>query len=86
LAGGLGSGNGNGNGKGIQSVLNSLSGYAFGARSSSEKEGNTDDGAPRSTLALLRLAATHHRPVADEVSRLALQLGDVQRARSGSTW
>ncbi|KXG49230.1 uncharacterized protein PGRI_031000 [Penicillium griseofulvum] len=39
------------------------------------------------TLALLRVAATHHRPVADSVLRLSRQLKDVQRATgAGSTW
>ncbi|KAJ5146810.1 hypothetical protein N7526_000162 [Penicillium atrosanguineum] len=86
LAGGNGHGNENGNGNGgIQYMLNSLSGFAFGARSSSGQGEKSGDDAPRPTLALLRLAATHHRPVADEVSRLAQQLGE-QRARSGSTW
>lgn len=41
---------------------------------------------PTSTLALLRLAATQHRVVADEVARLARALRDEQRARSGPTW
>ncbi|KAJ5746906.1 uncharacterized protein N7511_008602 [Penicillium nucicola] len=41
---------------------------------------------PAATLALLRVAATHHRPVADSVLRLARQLRDVQRAGVGSTY
>ncbi|KAJ5925889.1 hypothetical protein N7454_007399 [Penicillium verhagenii] len=41
---------------------------------------------PVTTLALLRLAATHHRPVADSVADLSRQLGDAQRARLGPTW
>jgi hypothetical protein len=41
---------------------------------------------PTSTLALLRLAATQHRVVADEVARLARALRDEQRARLGPTW
>jgi hypothetical protein len=41
---------------------------------------------PTSTLALLRLAGTQHRVVADEVARLARALRDEQRARSGPTW
>ncbi|KAJ6078339.1 hypothetical protein N7467_008092 [Penicillium canescens] len=41
---------------------------------------------PAATLALLRVAATHHRPVADSVLRLARQLRDVQRAGFGPTW
>lgn len=44
---------------------------------------------PAATLALLRVAATHHRPVADSVLRLSRQLRDVRRATgsgSGSTW
>ncbi|KAG0153853.1 hypothetical protein PDIDSM_1232 [Penicillium digitatum] len=41
---------------------------------------------PAATLAL-RVAATHHHPVADSVSRLSRQLGDVRRATgAGSTW
>ncbi|KAJ5131517.1 uncharacterized protein N7515_007556 [Penicillium bovifimosum] len=49
-------------------------------------------GSPESTpqpapLALLRVAATHHRPVADSVLRLSRQLGDLRRATgTGSTW
>ncbi|KAJ6121089.1 hypothetical protein N7523_005369 [Penicillium sp. IBT 18751x] len=86
LAGGKRHGNENGNENGgIQYMLNSLSSYAFGARSSSGQTENAEGDAPQPTLALLRLAATHHRPVADEVSRLAKQLGE-QRARSGSIW
>ncbi|KAI2725478.1 hypothetical protein DTO012A9_8194 [Penicillium roqueforti] len=42
---------------------------------------------PAATLALLRVAATHHRPVADSVLRLSRQLKDVRRATgAGSTW
>ncbi|OQE41329.1 hypothetical protein PENCOP_c005G00400 [Penicillium coprophilum] len=41
---------------------------------------------PAATLALLRVAATHHRPVADSVLRLSRQLRDVQRASGGPTW
>jgi hypothetical protein len=42
---------------------------------------------PAATLALLRVAATHHRPVADSVLRLSRQLRDVRRATgTGSTW
>ncbi|CAG8895195.1 unnamed protein product [Penicillium egyptiacum] len=42
---------------------------------------------PAATLALLRVAATHHRPVADSVLRLSRQLRDVRRAAgAGSTW
>ncbi|CAI7604201.1 unnamed protein product [Penicillium crustosum] len=42
---------------------------------------------PAATLALLRVAATHHRPVADSVLRLSRQLRDVRRATgAGSTW
>lgn len=80
------------NERGIQSVLQSLSSYAFSgdlfrARSDST-DGQTENpsDAPRPTLALLRLAATHHRPVADSVLRLSQQLRDAQRARPGSTW
>ncbi|KAJ5493581.1 hypothetical protein N7463_009668 [Penicillium fimorum] len=41
---------------------------------------------PAATLALLRIAATHHRPVADSVLRLSRQLRDVQRVTWGPTW
>ncbi|EPS25469.1 hypothetical protein PDE_00402 [Penicillium oxalicum 114-2] len=41
---------------------------------------------PTSTLALLRLAATQHRAVADEVARLARALREEQRARSDLPW
>ncbi|KAJ5259273.1 hypothetical protein N7478_012254 [Penicillium angulare] len=41
---------------------------------------------PLTTLALLRLAATHHRPVADSVSRLSRQLQGLQRGPLGPTW
>ncbi|KAJ5779960.1 hypothetical protein N7457_005120 [Penicillium paradoxum] len=42
---------------------------------------------PAATFALLRVAATHHRPVADSVLRLSRQLRDVRRATgAGSTW
>ncbi|KAJ5382160.1 hypothetical protein N7517_000071 [Penicillium concentricum] len=41
---------------------------------------------PAATLALLRVAATHHRPVADSVLRLSRQLKDMQRATWGPTW
>ncbi|KAJ5359158.1 uncharacterized protein N7496_011571 [Penicillium cataractarum] len=47
---------------------------------------NADRRQPTSTLALLRLAATQHRAVADEVARLAKALRDEQRARLGPTW
>lgn len=40
---------------------------------------------PLTTLALLRLAATHHRPVADSVARLSRQLQVVQRGPTGPT-
>ncbi|CAI7631281.1 unnamed protein product [Penicillium glandicola] len=44
---------------------------------------------PAASLALLRVAATHHRPIADSVLRLSRQLRDVRRAAgagAGSTW
>ncbi|KAJ5581440.1 hypothetical protein N7535_000060 [Penicillium sp. DV-2018c] len=42
---------------------------------------------PATTLALLRIATTHHRPVADSVLRLSRQLHDMRRATgTGSTW
>ncbi|KAK4868420.1 hypothetical protein LT330_007142 [Penicillium expansum] len=42
---------------------------------------------PAATLALLRVAATHHRPVADSVLRLSQQLKDLRRVTgAGSTW
>ena len=88
-------------GTGLHAVLSSLSSYAsFGPRvwsrspddSSAPHEVGTDSGShsnehprPITTLALLRLAATHHRPVADSVHRLSRQLGDVQRAGLGPT-
>jgi hypothetical protein len=46
----------------------------------------TDPRQPMSALASLRLAATQHRAVADEVARLARALRDEQRARLGPTW
>jgi hypothetical protein len=74
----------------------------FGSSSSSSSSSDSYDGStdpssaagssadapqrPTSTLALLRLAATQHRVVADEVARLARALRDEQRARSGPTW
>ncbi|KAJ5167437.1 uncharacterized protein N7482_006218 [Penicillium canariense] len=47
---------------------------------------SADPARPTSTLALLRLAATQHHAVADEVSRLARALRDKQRPRLGPTW
>lgn len=74
----------------------------FGARSSSSSSSSSHDQSTNpsssassstdpaqqrtSTLALLRLAATQHRAVADEVARLARALRDEQRARLGPTW
>ncbi|KAJ5994848.1 hypothetical protein N7481_001825 [Penicillium waksmanii] len=49
-----------------------------------EEEGEDMPG-PATTLAMMRLAATHHVPVADSVEKLSRQLRDLQRAR-GSTW
>ncbi|KAJ5162008.1 hypothetical protein N7492_007400 [Penicillium capsulatum] len=78
-----------------QGVWQSLASYApfgaqlFGPRSSSESSApgpsSVGGGHPRpaTTLALLRLVATHHRPVADSVLRLSRQLRDVQRAGLG---
>jgi hypothetical protein len=77
---------------GLSSLLQSLSSYAFrrdlfrAQSDSTNVHTETPNDAPRPTLALLRLAATHHRPVADSVLRLSQQLRDAQRARSGSTW
>ncbi|KAJ5578703.1 uncharacterized protein N7459_007667 [Penicillium hispanicum] len=82
----------------LQGVLHSLSRYAafggeFFARSRSAQDSSAPgpsvvgaNARPATTLALLRLAATHHRPVADSVLRLSRQLRDVQRDRLGSTW
>lgn len=79
----------------LQDLWQSLANYAppfgariFGPRSSSESSApgpSSGSGGhrPATTLALLRLAATHHRPVADSVLRLSRQLGDAQRARLG---
>lgn len=60
----------------------------FGPRSSSVSSAPgpreaTGGHPPASTLASLRLAATHHRPVSDSVLRLSRQLSDVRRARRG---
>ncbi|KAJ5682904.1 hypothetical protein N7462_006069 [Penicillium macrosclerotiorum] len=77
-----------------QAMLSSLSGYApFGERffgtgkvgSSDEPEQSQvvdrdDDPWPVNTMALLRLAATYHRPVADEVAQLAHGLRDMPPA------
>lgn len=78
----------------LQSVLHSLSSYAFGSyslgvgsRFSAESEPGEDPASgasrPVPTLALLRLAATHHRAVAESVSRLSRQLAHVPRSRLG---
>lgn len=57
------------------------------AVASTASTGSTPTPRPAATLALLRVAATHHRPVADSVLRLSLQLRDVRRAAgAGSTW
>jgi hypothetical protein len=50
-----------------------------------EAEEGEDMPGPATTLAMMRLAATHHVPVADSVEKLSRQLRDLQRAR-GSTW
>ncbi|OQD78700.1 hypothetical protein PENDEC_c001G05280 [Penicillium decumbens] len=78
--------------RGLHSVLQSLSSYVFSGDLFRAQSDSTDSQtenpsvAPRPILALLRLAATHHRPVADSVLRLSQQLRDAQLARSGSTW
>lgn len=90
------------NGDRLHSVLDSLDlgtfgSYFFRARSSGAASSSsaqaqvpadesTSTATRPATLALLRVAATHHRPVADSVLRLARQLRDVQRAGFGSTW
>ncbi|OQE20110.1 hypothetical protein PENFLA_c017G09392 [Penicillium flavigenum] len=57
------------------------------AVASTASTGSTPTPRPAATLALLRVAATHHRPVADSVLRLSRQLRDVRRAAgAGSTW
>ncbi|CAG8157683.1 unnamed protein product [Penicillium nalgiovense] len=57
------------------------------AVASTASTGSTPTPRPAATLALLRVAATHHRPVADSVLRLSRQLKDVRRAAgAGSTW
>lgn len=53
---------------------------------SSAPSSSADPRQPTNTLALLRLAATQHRVMADEVARLARALRDEQRARLGPTW
>lgn len=72
----------------------------FGARSSSSSSSQDQSIDPSSsasssidpaqqltsTLALLRLAATQHRAVADEVAWLARALREEQRAQLGPTW
>ncbi|KAJ5970150.1 uncharacterized protein N7479_000068 [Penicillium vulpinum] len=52
----------------------------------SASTGSTHTPRPAATLALLRVAATHHRPVADSVLRLSRQLGDQRATGAGSTW
>ncbi|KAJ5764879.1 hypothetical protein N7520_004438 [Penicillium odoratum] len=94
-------GGGESDGTGLFAVLNSLGYASFGSRwsrstgdwstpsdsgSASESEDMKANSQPVTTLALLRLAATHHRPVADSVADLSRQLRDVQRARLGPTW
>ncbi|KAJ6183655.1 hypothetical protein N7519_004956 [Penicillium mononematosum] len=57
------------------------------AVASTASTGSTPTPRPAATLALLRVAATHHRPVTDSVLRLSRQLRDVRRAAgAGSTW
>jgi len=74
----------------LQSILDSLSEYTFGSRifggsgSDSNAKVETEMPRPATTLAMLRLAATHHLAVADSVERLSRQLRDFQRAK-GST-
>ncbi|KAJ5912372.1 hypothetical protein N7504_001255 [Penicillium tannophilum] len=100
-SGGATAGAGGEDGTGLYALLNSLSGYAsFGSRAWSRSTGDSSAPGPDSdghgerkpnpqpvtTLASLRLAATHHRPVADSVAGLSRQLRGVQRARLGPTW
>lgn len=78
----------------LQSVLDSLSSYAFGshffgkgAQSHPLEDDQSGHQHRRVTpLTLLRLAAARHRPVADAVSRLSRQLADVPRFRMESMW
>ena len=82
---------------GLQGALQSLSSYTLFGREAFARSQSAPDSSPSgpndvdnhaqdaTSLALLRLAMTHHRPVADSVLRLSRQLMDVQLARSGST-
>lgn len=80
----------------LQSALDSLSSYAFGSRffgkgvqppSVKSEDGQAiPNHRPVMSLALLRLAAARHRPVADAVSRLSRQLADLPRSRMESIW
>lgn len=78
----------------LQSILHSLSSYVHfpylgQVVDSSEDAGKVHDDAssrPVSTLALLRLAATHHHPIVDAVSRLSQELAGLPRARAGGVW
>lgn len=69
---GIGSGSGQGSGPGLTG-------------SNSDAKIESEMPKPATTLAMLRLAATHHLAVADSVERLSRQLRDFQRAK-GSTW
>ncbi|OQE17589.1 hypothetical protein PENSTE_c020G04318 [Penicillium steckii] len=85
----------------LQSILDSLSSYTFGTKifggsgigsgstgsmgSNSDAKIESEMPRPATTLAMLRLTATHHLAVADSVERLSRQLRDFQRAK-GSTW
>lgn len=87
---GTGSGSGNDRRDALQSVLDSLSRYTFGTKllgghAEPADETGTEMPRPATTLAMLRLAATHHLPVAESVEKISRQLRDLQRAR-GPTW
>lgn len=82
---------------GLNAMLNSISSYAGlwsrSAPDSSDTSSRSDasgqrPGNPRpvTTLALLRLAATHHRPIADSVASLSKQLRQVHGENPGFVW
>lgn len=91
-----GSGGGQAGAAGLTAVLGSLSSYASLAcglwsqstlDSSAPHPANRGPSNPRpvTTLALLRLAATHHRPVADSVLSLSKRLRE-RRGQPGLSW
>lgn len=69
---------------GSESTWSEAAASEAAAGEAEEGEGEDMPG-PATTLAMMRLAATHHVPVADSVEKLSRQLRDLQRAR-GSTW